>query len=411
MPAAYADNTIASIAEDNQISSSDLSENDYLLGNSFSPQAECLFVSKNIGLLTKGIYKRLSTSAADGKNRDSYFHKEIQRSLAQASHDGIKNPIVIGAIPFDTEQPSCLLIPESTQKIRMDDLSSIDTVSMAFSPDDMQCIPDETGYKRGVRTLLDCIKSGRIEKAVLAKRLELSLGDNVDMRRILDGIIRQNPGKYHFSIPIEDGSVFMGASPELLIRKHDSHLCSNPLAGSVKRQSHLEQDDKVSAQLLASSKDIHEHRIVIDEIERELRPFCVALDVPAKPTLISTATMWHLSTQINGVVNDPCVSSLHLACALHPTPAVCGFPSLSSKKLIGELEEFDRNLFAGMVGWCDAKGNGEWVVSIRCGQVYPRKISLFAGAGIVAGSCPDAEWAETDAKLKTMLNAIGLSIN
>jgi len=118
--------------------------------------------------------------------------------------------------------------------------------------------------------------------------------------------------------------------------------------------------------------------------------------------------MWHLSTALEGQLRDPQTSVLQLACQIHPTPAVCGVPTLLARKLIDLVEPIDRGLFSGMVGWCNSQGNGEWVVTIRCGAVQHDRICLFAGAGIVEASCSDSEWKETQAKLGTMLAACGL---
>ncbi len=118
--------------------------------------------------------------------------------------------------------------------------------------------------------------------------------------------------------------------------------------------------------------------------------------------------MWHLSTTIEGELADPTTTSLDLAYALHPTPAVGGFPTALAKTAIAELETFDRGLFAGFVGWMDAAGDGEWAVSLRCALCEPHQATLYAGAGIVPGSVPAAETAETQTKFRTMLNALGL---
>ncbi len=192
------------------------------------------------------------------------------------------------------------------------------------------------------------------------------------------------------------------------MRKHAGRIHSNPLAGSAKRQQDPVADAAVSAALMASAKDHYEHRLVIDDIERVLRPLCAQLDVPPQPSLLSTGAMWHLSTRIEGVLADPAMTALQVACKLHPTPAVCGHPTRMARKLINLVEPFERGLFTGMVGWCDAEGNGEWAVTIRCGRIHQQRIQLFAGAGIVADSDPASEWAETQAKLQTMLNALGV---
>jgi isochorismate synthase len=147
---------------------------------------------------------------------------------------------------------------------------------------------------------------------------------------------------------------------------------------------------------------------VTDAVRASLRPLCKKLTASVPPRLIATATMWHLQTEIVGELTDPSTSSLQLALALHPTPAVCGVPTARARAAIGELEGFDRDFYAGVVGWCDRSGDGEWVVAIRCAEVRPDSLRLYSGAGIVAGSVPAAELAETSAKFRTMLEAIGL---
>ncbi len=139
-----------------------------------------------------------------------------------------------------------------------------------------------------------------------------------------------------------------------------------------------------------------------------LQPRSRLLSVPTVPSLITTATLWHLATQIDGEVQDERENALSLAALLHPTPALSGFPHARAQQLIQQLEPFDRQLFGGILGWCDSEGNGEWVVTIRCGTVNGTRVRLFAGAGIVADSQPESEWRETGVKLDTMLRAFGL---
>lgn len=148
---------------------------------------------------------------------------------------------------------------------------------------------------------------------------------------------------------------------------------------------------------------------MVDDIVRILRPFCRTLTVPPGPELVHTRAMWHLATRIEGELADPATTSLDLACALHPTPAVGGTPTDLAREVIAELEPFDRNCFAGMVGWTDVAGDGEWVLALRSAEVCGDRLRLFAGAGIVAGSVPDAEVAETAAKFRTMLDALGVA--
>jgi len=136
--------------------------------------------------------------------------------------------------------------------------------------------------------------------------------------------------------------------------------------------------------------------------------FCTDLHVPAGPEVIGTPTMWHLSTRVTGRLTDPAVSALELAEALHPTPAVCGVPEAAARTAIAELEPVDRGYFTGLVGWTDPAGDGEWVITIRSAEVSDRTVRLFAGAGIVEGSRPEAELAETGAKFRTLLRALGV---
>lgn len=201
----------------------------------------------------------------------------------------------------------------------------------------------------------------------------------------------------------------IGASPELLISRRGTTIIANPLAGSEPRSADAQIDQARAEQLLESAKDRREHALVIEAVVEALRPFCRELRVPSEPSLINTPTMWHLSTLIEGELSDETTSSIDLALALHPTPAVCGYPRHAARKAIAEIEAYDRGLFTGMVGWCDDSGDGEWVVTIRCAEVASHSIRLYAGAGVIAGSSPEKELAETGAKFNTMLNALGIS--
>ena len=160
--------------------------------------------------------------------------------------------------------------------------------------------------------------------------------------------------------------------------------------------------------LLASGKDRHEHELVTQAMKSVLGPRSSQLSLPESPQLITTPTLWHLATPIAGTALAE-ENAMSLACLLHPTPALSGFPHQAAKRLIAELEPFDRQLFGGIVGWCDDEGNGEWVVTIRCARLQQRTLRLFAGAGIVPASSPLGEWRETGVKLTTMLNVFGLN--
>ncbi len=369
-----------------------------------------LFMSAHRCLRATGVFTQISTPAAGGEHSDSLFQHAVQDALNRARKAGLARPLIMGAIPFDVTQPSCLYVPHQYEffarpRVALDSLQALAPLHVLTA----RSVPDEQGFKAAVRQAIANFRHSDIRKAVLSRVFELEAAQPVVVEQILARLQAQNPTAYHFRVPLGGGVELLGASPELLLRKVAGQIFSNPLAGSAKRQADAQVDQLVSQALLASSKDAYEHRLVIDDIRRVLAPHCAQLDVPEAPALLSTAAMWHLSTAIQGQLHDPQTSVLQLACQLHPTPAVCGFPTRLARKLIALVEPFERGLFSGMVGWCDAEGNGEWVVTIRCGTVQGRLIRLFAGAGIVEASCPDAEWAETEAKLGTMRNAFGLS--
>lgn len=371
-------------------------------------EAHFLFRSGSRSLRGQGIFSRISRAAGSGGVASSAFLAEVGTALARAREAGIDDPIVMGAIPFDTTQPSCLYIPRECAWVQeqCEDISKGSGIRPHVLA--QRSIPDEAGFKAAVNQAIANFRSSNIRKAVLSRQLDIQLTHPVDVEQVLANLAAQNPKGYHFRVPMGDGAQLIGVSPELLVRKTGDKVFTQPLAGSAKRHADAVEDREVGEALLASQKDQYEHSLVIDDIRRVLEPVCSRLEVPSAPSLLSTAAMWHLSTALEGQLRDPQTSVLQLACQIHPTPAVCGVPTQLARKLIDLVETVDRGLFSGMVGWCDSQGNGEWVVTIRCGAVQHDRICLFAGAGIVDASCPDSEWKETQAKLGTMLAACGL---
>ncbi len=242
---------------------------------------------------------------------------------------------------------------------------------------------------------------------MLSRLIDIATDKQIDSSALMERLIAQNPASFNFHVPLEDGGVLLGASPELLLRKEGAHFSSLPLAGSARRQPDDVLDREAGTKLLASEKDRHEHDLVTQAMKTILEPRSHHLSMPASPQLITTPTLWHLATPVEGDAREN-ENALTLACLLHPTPALSGFPHQAAKELIAELEPFDRELFGGIVGWCDSEGNGEWVVTIRCARLHQNTVRLFAGAGIVPASSPVGEWRETGVKLSTMLNVFGL---
>ena len=334
--------------------------------------------------------------------------QQITRALDAARAAGQANPLLIGAFAFDPAEASCLYVPGRYE--RGDRIAPEEQTTETNSVIAVQSTPAAGEFKASVSAALDAFAQGKLAKVVLSRKLILTLHKPADPERVLARLIAQNPNAFHFSLPLGQGRRLLGASPELLLRVSGGEVFTHPLAGSARRASEPVQDEAVARDLLASRKDQHEHKLVIDEIRRVLTPHCRELAIPQKPTLMSTDTLWHLGTPIAGQLHGSDASVLSLACQLHPTPALCGYPTDLARQFIREQEPFRRALFSGIVGWCDSQGNGEWAVVIRCGVLDGPQVELFAGAGIVAGSDPAMEWAETGTKLGTMLKALGLSL-
>jgi isochorismate synthase EntC len=181
---------------------------------------------------------------------------------------------------------------------------------------------------------------------------------------------------------------------------------SHPFAGTTPRTGDPAADARAAATLLASTKDRAEHQITIDMVLDTMLPFCSYVDSEPEPSIVSLANVQHLATLVEGRLSSPPATALALVGALHPTPAVCGWPTDEARTLIAELEQLERGRYTGAVGWVDAQGNGRFGVAIRCAEIDGNRARLFAGNGIVSDSDPRTELAETQAKLQAMLAAI-----
>ncbi|QHM74829.1 Isochorismate synthase EntC [Mixta theicola] len=366
---------------------------------------DTLFLSPHKSLLARGRIASLTEPAGDGHLASSTFQLRLQQLFEQARHAGVENPIVIGAIPFDKSQPSALYAPAEYHWLDRTAIAAAPAAAQTLAQGARRLQPDHDEFCRMVSAALRQLKRDELQKVVLSRLLHIELPQPQSALRLWQRLNRQNPASYNFHLPLADG-VLIGASPELLLRKRGERIDSMPLAGSARRSADAAQDMRLRAALLASRKDRHEHQIVADAIRRQLAERCRSLTLP-EPELISTPTLWHLATRVQGCVRHPQENALSLACLLHPTPALCGAPCRHAHALIQRLEPFRRGWFGGIVGWCNAQGDGEWVVTIRCGHIQPQRITLFAGAGIVPDSQPENEWYETGVKLGTMLQALG----
>jgi menaquinone-specific isochorismate synthase len=245
------------------------------------------------------------------------------------------------------------------------------------------------------------IRDGELEKIVLAREVVVEATSAHDTAALYGALREQFPSCFCFCVGTREAA-FIGASPELLVRRNGAVAATAALAGSMRRSADPAVDDHLGEQLVRSAKDRNEHEIVARRIERTLRPHAVWVEAAREPELVRVANIQHLATPIHAQLAEP-RSALELAGLLHPTPAVGGEPRDVATAAIEELEGMDRGWYAGPVGWMDTTEDGELCVALRSALVRDREAHLYAGGGIVAGSDPAAELQETEVKLEALL--------
>jgi len=333
---------------------------------------------------------------------------------AQAALASGDAQIIVGALPFDVTRPTALMQPRTVRFA--DELPRArrrprPTMRIA------ETIPEPDEHRARIATALAHLRDpdSPLHKVVLARALRLVADEALDASTII-AVLAEDSSATTYFVDLSAaggrylGTALVGASPELLVSRRGSVLTCLPFAGSAPRSPDPAVDRANGAALAESAKNLHEHRLVVDQMRSALEPLCVDLDIAASPTLSNTAAVWHLSTAISGRLREPSTTALDLAVALHPTAAVGGVPTPDAVNLIAELEG-DRGFYAGAVGWCDADGDGTWVVSIRCAELSADRRTAVArsGGGIVAESNPDDEVAETNTKFRTILTALGVN--
>jgi isochorismate synthase len=380
----------------------------------YRPADAFLLSSSRATLLAEGVYFQVPPSLCAHGPLDGLDNlpARVDRSLGVALAAGHPCPVVVGAVPFDPATPDRLAVPRTVRRAGPLPASGAPGPRRTAARPQRYAVtpvPPEADYAETVGRVVARLRAGEAAKVVLARSLRLEGPARPDLPALLRRLARRDPSGYTFAADLGAGATLVGSSPELLVSRNGAHVVANPLAGSLPRSPDEAEDRDRAARLLASAKDRHEHAVVVDAVAAALRPWCARLDVPAAPSLVRTAAMWHLSTRVTGTLADPATSALALATALHPTPAVCGSPPQAARAAIAECEPFDRGFYTGMVGWQDVHGDGEWVVTIRCAVAEPGALTLYAGAGVVAGSDPRAELAETSAKFRTLLDALELT--
>ena len=328
------------------------------------------------GLVGWGEFDRLEVAGADRFERIRLWWRE--RCAHFTIHDEVKKfgtgPLLFLSGTFDADE-----------------------VSGAISP---------TQWEINVGKALAKIHSGEISKVVLARDLVAQSDLPFDSRHIMGKLAENYSSTWIFSV-----ANLVGATPELLVRLNKGLVTSRILAGTIQRTGDDERDLALAASLARSSKDLEEHEYAVDSVAQTLAPFCSSTNVPETPFVLHLSNVMHLATDVTGVLTDSLAPAdlFTVVRELHPSAAVCGTPRPAAQRVIKEVEDMSRGRYAGPVGWIDSKGEGEIGIALRCAQINPanaREIRLFAGCGIVQGSDPAKEYAESQAKLLPIREAL-----
>ncbi|MEJ6549222.1 isochorismate synthase [Corynebacterium sp. USCH3] len=381
------------------------------------------FSTPEYRLSARGVKQAVDPSSWDGAG----VAEAVESLLVHAGNDGP----VVGCIPFDTGRPAVLYVPEEVSWRQGSALvdapvgTAAETAAEApqHAVGDELRVPDSPSYRRAVARAVDRIGAGELEKVVLARTMSLEADGGFDVDRIAADLGTANPHAYIYRADLtaaepagRDGGlrgeahpILVGASPELVLRSRRGAVTSAPLAGSIPRdRGNPARDRELTRGLLASPKDRAEHGLVVRQVGDVFRDHADNVVVPETPSVISTPVILHLGSRITGRL--PGTGSpgavMRMLYDLHPTPAVCGWPTASARGVIDELEDFDRGMYSGLVGWVDADGNAEWALTLRGGVVTGSRAQLFAGAGIVEGSVPEDEHRETATKFATFARVL-----
>jgi menaquinone-specific isochorismate synthase len=260
-------------------------------------------------------------------------------------------------------------------------------------------------YRLAVARGLSGIAAGEFSKIVLARAVDLAADHPLHPLQMLHGLRQRFPDCYAFSFARGRGPSFIGASPERLVRVSQGRVETEALAGSIRRGAGASEDAALASTLLQSEKDVREHREVLDDIVGRWRLLGLVPEFPVLPQVRRLANVQHLHTPVEATL-PPGVTLLDVLAAMHPTAAVGGMPRAAALPRIEAIEGFSRGLYAGAIGWLNARGGGEFFVGIRSALVDGATARIFAGAGIVRGSTPDKEFAETELKFSAMRDAL-----
>ncbi len=372
------------------------------------------------GLIGFGEWKSTSVK---GKNRFAdarkWWHEQLATLKIQNNvHGSGTGPILFTSFAFDPSEESKLVIPKivigekggkswitwiggDTQPSITQYLQKMQTGDIEFGPG---ALTDDE-WKNRVASAVTKIKNGDLEKVVLARDLIARNSQAIEPRNLIAFLAKNYPSTWVFLV-----SNLIGATPELLVRLNKSLVTSRILAGTIRKSGDEARDLGLAASLAKSSKDLEEHEYAVRSVADALSPYCSSTNVPESPFVLHLANVMHLATDVTGVLNDSAIpiDIFALIASLHPSAAVCGTPTQIANSVINDLEDMNRGRYAGPVGWIDARGDGEIGIALRTGELSEdlKSMRIFSGCGIVAGSNPQDELAESQAKLSPMRTAL-----
>ncbi len=376
------------------------------------------WVRNGEGLVGWGVH---ATTTVSGKDRfekaRTWWHHQLETfAVANSVHGSGTGPVLFTSFSFDRNEESVLVIPKVIvgQKGAQSWITWIGDTPQPVLPESPAQYSQGTftfgdgsittsAWKERVAEAIKRVGSSQVDKVVLARDLVAESTTSIETAPILKKLAAEYPSTWTFAV---DGLV--GATPELLLRLSRGMVTSRVLAGTIPKTGNDEKDLALAASLARSSKDLEEHEYAVRSVADALEPFCSSTNVPESPFVLHLANVMHLATDVTGALIETKqrVDAFSLLQSLHPSAAVCGTPRNIAFDIITEIEGMNRGRYAGPVGWIDASGDGELGIALRSGQITDREIRIFAGCGIVAGSNPEKELEESNAKMIAMRSAL-----
>jgi isochorismate synthase len=353
--------------------------------------------------------------------------EELRERLARLELRGDEGPsgsgiVAMGSLPFNRDAPSCLDVPryvitqssQGTWITTADDEDwrhHIEEEPLALQEPQMTRSvtyrPSPEEYAHHVAAAVELLRRKEIDKVVLARAIIGTVEHPIDCAAVAQRLRVREPSCTIYGLPTSDGRRYVGASPELLVRRQASEVTCHPLAGTIAIPPDVDPLD-YHAWLLGSAKNLHEHGVLVDDVVNTLSRYYDDISADAAPSIVTLRTVAHLGTWIRGHHSDvtSAPDALELLNVLHPTAAVGGLPRVPAYELLQRLEPFERGHYAGPVGWVDQNGDGEFWIGIRGVLVDGADFEAWAGAGIVSESDPIAEREETRDKLASVLSSV-----